>query len=158
MKRVSILICLAVVLGTTASGQEKKAQDKDVAKIPEGVIHVQLPRGAFRIENIERDGKPLLRLTAGRTVIEAQTLFLGDAKGVQQIEAIKEGMHWVRPNGGKGGIIDGGMEFEPGSTVGTLATAVHLTVDQMKAGSLYVTTTSINFEWKGQPAKLKPKP
>jgi hypothetical protein len=145
-----VLGVAAVFCGTAfahSSVQEQPA-------LADGVIHVALPPGKVRMENIVRGGKPLLRLTVGKTVIETRTLFLGDSKGVQQFEAIKEGMHWVPAKGGKGFVIDGVDAREPGSTI---AVEDYLKVENLKAGSLYVTTPSINFLW-GAAAKPKGNP
>ncbi len=95
-----------------------------------------------------------MRVTFGKTVIEAKNIFLGDAKGVQQFEAIKEGMHWVPAKGGKGFVIGGVHKHEPGSSI---AVEDYLKVENLKAGSLYVTTPSVKFLW-GADAKPIGKP
>ena len=119
--------------------------------LPDGVIHIALPPGPVRMENIVRNGKPLLRVSVGKTVIETRTLFLGDAKGAQQIEAIKEGMDWVPAKGGRGVAIDGVDMHGRGDTIGA---EDFLTLDKLKAGSVYVTTPTIKFLW-GPAAKPK---
>lgn len=121
-------------------------------KLPDGVILVKLPPGEMRKENIIRNGKPILRVTVGKTIIETRELFLGDGKGAIQIEAIKEGMHWVPASGGKGFIFDGSDTSAPGSEIHM---EHFLPVEKLKPGSLYITTPSIIFRW-GKDAK-RPK-
>ncbi|SRR5579884_1760076 len=121
--------------------------------LPEGVIHVALPPGAIKLERILKKGKPILRLTAGKAIVEARSVFLGDGKAATQFEATKEGIHWPSAKGEKGFVTDGEIIHEPGSTIGVLG-GDYLTVDQLKPGSVYVTTPSIKFDF--QPA-TKPK-
>ena len=142
---ITILACSAPGLG---------AQEGLV--LPDGVTHVALPPGELRMENVVRNGKPLLRLTVGKTVIETRTIFLGNGKGATHYEAIKEGMHWVPPEGGKGFVVDGVQTFEPGNTIGE-PSPNFIRVQNLKPGSIYITTQSIKFEF-GPGAKAKPKP
>ncbi len=123
--------------------------------VPDGVTHVALPPGDLRLENFVRNGKPVLRLTVGKTVIETRTIFLGDGKGATVYEATKEGAHWVPPEGGKGFVVDGAQIFASGSTIGE-PSPNFITVQKLKPGSVYVTTPSIKFQW-GPEAKAKPK-
>ena len=119
--------------------------------LPDEVIHVALPPGAVRLEKIDRKGKPLLRLSVGKTVIEACNIFLGDFKGATEFEATKDGIHWVRPSGKEGFVFGDVQTHDPGSTIGA---EDFLTLNKLKAGSVHVTTPSIKFEW-GPAAKPK---
>ena len=56
-------------------------------KLPNGVIWLKLPPGTVSIENTLKDGVPVLRLSVGKTVLEAPTLFLGDRFGATKYEA-----------------------------------------------------------------------
>src|SRR5262249_28751383 len=105
------------------------------------------------LERVVRKGNPLLRISVGRNVIQARTIFLGDYKGASQYEAINEGVHHVPPKGGRGFISDPGWSAE-GSSIGA---EDFLTLDKLKAGSVFVTTPSIQFLW-GPAAKPKGKP
>jgi hypothetical protein len=132
---LAAIICAAAI--TRLSAQERPA-------LPDGVIHVALPPGPVRLENITRNKKPLLRLTAGKLVIETNRLFLGDFKGAQEIEATKLGMNWVTAKGRQPFYIDGVDTHEPGSTTGADDYQI---IAQLKPGSLLVTTPSIKFVW-----------
>jgi hypothetical protein len=143
------MIVWCAVAATTAPGPTEEYLD-----LPEGVIHVALPPGKMKMEYTIKKEKPLLRVSAGKAVIEARTIFLGDGKAATQFEATKEGIHWPSAKGEKGFVIDGEWTNEPGSTIGATAEN-YITVDQLKSGSVYVTTPSIKFEFK--PA-AKPKP
>jgi hypothetical protein len=109
------------------------------SNLPDGVIHVALPPGPFRIENFVRNKKPLLRVSVGKSAIETRTLFLGDFKGVQQVEATKRGMHWVPAKCGEGPYMDGVNEFERDSTI--IAAPVNL--GKLKAGSLFLPKSQV---------------
>jgi hypothetical protein len=140
----TVVVTGLLVLGTATSlpcpGQEPLA-------LPEGVTHVALPPGALKIERIFRNKKPLLRLSVDKTVIEGRSLFLGDGKNALEYEATKEGVHHVSRTRPKGFVIDGVEVNEPGSTLGALG-GNFITVDQLKPGSVYLTTPSIKFEFK----------
>ena len=147
-------IMLSIVASVVGAAATTPHAVQEGPKIPDGVIHVKLPPGNIRMERKYRDGKPLLRFSVGQTVIEARSLFLGDAKGVQQFEAIKEGMHWVRGKGGKGTVTDGVEIHTPGALITVRGN--FLRVDELKAGSLYVTTPSIIFDF-GPASKPLPR-
>ena len=132
-------------------GREKPKEGAKDLQLPEGVIHVALPPGEVRMENIVRNGKPLIRVTVDKTVIEARSMFFGNAKGATHYEAIKEGIHWAPASGGKGGVIDGVKFIVPGNTIGD-PDFHHL--EKLKAGSLFMTTPSIRFLF-GPEAKAK---
>jgi hypothetical protein len=102
------------------------------------------------MERVVKKGKLILRLTVGKTIVEARTLFLGDGKNATQFEAIKEGIHWASPRGEKGFVTDGVITHEPGSTIGVEG-GRFISVDHLKPGNVYVTTPSIKFEFKGKP-------
>jgi hypothetical protein len=129
-------------------------QEKARPKLPDGVVHVQLPPGEVRMENIARVGKPLIRLSVGKTVIEAKSLFLGDSKGATRFESTKEGIHWMPATGAKGFIFGNGSASvrEPGSTI---EDPDFFTLEKLKAGSIFLTTPSVRFLF-GQPAKARP--
>ena len=120
---VTVSLCALLVTAAEGYDQHKKKDGKPEAnvqqwpKLPEGIIHVQLPPGQLRIDNIIRDDKPILRVTVGKTVIETRSLFLGNDKGATQYEATKEGLHWVRGIGGKGNIVGIAIIQEPGSAI-----------------------------------------
>jgi hypothetical protein len=130
------------------------AQEKERLKLSEGVIHVQLPPGEVRMENIARFGKTLIQLSVGKTVIEAKTMFLGDPKGATRFESTKEGIHWTPASGGKGFTFGNGSASvrEPATTIGD---PDFYTLDKLKPGSVFVTTPSIRFVF-GQAAKPRP--
>jgi hypothetical protein len=138
MNRWSALTSVASCVFCIAASATCAAQQSP--DLPEGVIHVALPPGTLKIENIARKERYLIRVTVGKTVIESRTVFLGDGKGAQEIEATKEGMHWVSPGRKKGFVMDGVQTHEPGSTIGVLEGAPFLTVANLKAGSVYLTT------------------
>ena len=127
---------------------EAKAKEQVSPNLPDGVTHVALPAGEVRKENLLRKGKPTIRLTVGRTVIEARSIFLGDAKGATHFEAIKEGVHWAPASGRKGVVMDGISIDEPGSTI---EDADFHPLEKLKSGSLYITTPGIRFRF-GPPA------
>jgi hypothetical protein len=114
--------------------------------LPEGVTHVALPPGTLTMERIMKNGKPLLRLTVGKTVICGRTLFLGDGKHAMQFDATKEGILWARPGGKKGPVIDGTDTYAPGSTLGA-KDGEYYKVGELKAGSVYLTTPSVKFKF-----------
>jgi hypothetical protein len=126
------------------TGIEQPKKDAKVLNLPEGVIHVAMPAGTSRRENIVRDGKPLIRLTVGKAVIEAKSIFLGDAKGATQYEAIEEGMHWVPAKGGKGVVTNGSVTEEPGTSTND---EDFVPLHRLRAGSLFITTPSHIFRW-----------
>jgi hypothetical protein len=134
------LLVLGIAISPPCAGQEPLV-------LPEGVTHVALPPGTIRLENIMKDGKHLLRLTVDKLVIHGRAFFLGDGKNALQVEATKEGMHWARPGGRKGFVIDGTDTHEPGSIIGAQG-GLYWKVGQLKPGSVYLTTPSIKFEFK----------
>ena len=142
-------VALAIV-GCILAATPLPCSTEEYLDLPEGVIHVALPPGAIKMEYTVKNGKPLLRLTAGKAVIEARTVFLGDGKAATQFEATKEGIHWPSAKGEKGFVVDGEITHEPGSTIGVLG-GDYLTVDQLKPGSVYVTTPSIKFDFRPAP-------
>jgi hypothetical protein len=145
MYRFATVLMFAVgVFGTATSppcaGQEAPA-------LPEGVTHVALPPGTLEMRHILKDGKPLLRLYVGKTVIHGRDLYLGDGKLATKYEAKKEGVHWAGPSGRKGFVFGSGFTHEPGSTIGVEG-GHYWKVEQLKPGSVYVTTPSVKFEFK----------
>jgi hypothetical protein len=122
--------------------------------LPEGVIHVALPPGAMKLEYTVKGDKPLLRVSAGKAVIVARNVFLGDGKSATEFEATRRGIHWPYPDGRPGSVVGVDIIYEPGSTIGVLGGA-YLSVKQLKPGSVYITTPSIKFDFR--PA-AKPKP
>lgn len=112
-------------------------------KLPEGVILVKLPPGEVRMENVNRDGKPVLRVSVGKTTVETQALFFGDRYGATQYQARKDGIHWMTANGGS---TQFGLTIvsQPGSATFEEA---FLTLEKLKAGSVFVTTPSLVFRW-----------
>jgi hypothetical protein len=106
---VTGLSVLGIAISPPCAGQEPLV-------LPEGVTHVALPPGTLELKNILKNGKPLLRLSVGQTVIYARNLYLGDGKHATKNEAIKEGVHWAGPSGRKGGVTNGYIH-EPGATI-----------------------------------------
>ena len=100
-------------------------------KLPEGVIHVRLPPGEFSVEDVERDGKIVLRITAGKTVIETKSFFIGDGNGAALVQAPDKRLNNKQIN-------------EPGSS---LYYEEFVPVEKLKAGSLYITTPSVFVGW-----------
>ncbi|MFO0928443.1 MAG: hypothetical protein U0736_15685 [Gemmataceae bacterium] len=100
-------------------------------KLPPGVISIRLAPGGFTVEDIERDGKILLRITAGKTVIETKSYYLGDGCGATLVEAPERRLNNVQMN-------------EPGSNL--LYEAV-IPITKLKAGSLYITSPDVNIGW-----------
>ena len=134
---VAALTVLLIFAITAGAHDEPKLPDGFIrvklppGKLPDGVIHVRLPPGEFIVEDIERDGKILLRITAGKTVIETNRFFIGDGNGAALVEAPEKRLNNKLTN-------------EPGSS---LDYAKFVTVDKLKAGSLYVTTPSVHVGW-----------
>ena len=166
-KRIAMLLCAtglvfasqyvgtdAIALGQPKKGDEKSKEGATDLRLPDGVIHVALPPGEVRMENIARNGKVFIQLSAGKTVIEAQTMFLGDSKGATRFESTKEGIHWAPASGGKGFIFGNGSPStrEPGSTIGD---PDFYALDKLKAGSVFLTTPSVRFVF-GPDAKPRP--
>ena len=129
-------------------------------ELPEGVTHVALPPGAVQWENVRTKGGMILRMTAGKTVVEGRRLFFGDGKLAIEITATAEGMHFVQWTGWKGlgesrssgnmnfsvkhGIlIDGQHVDEPG--VIWCVEPNGPKPGELKAGSVYITSPSIKF-------------
>ena len=131
-------LCFLVLLGTTSGAQdERKLPDGFLrvtlppGKLPEGVIHVRLPPGEFIVEDIKRDGKIILRITAGKTVIETNKFYMGDGNGAALEEAPEKHLN--------NKIIN-----SPGSS---LFYEKFIGVEKLKAGSLYITTPSVHVGW-----------
>jgi hypothetical protein len=122
---------------------------QDASKLPDGVIHVALPPGVVTMENVIRDGKPILRLSVDKTIVEAKTIFMGDFKGALEYEATTDGINWKRPSG-KGNLMGVKMIEQPGSTSGA---EEFLTINRLKAGSVYVTTPSLKFVFGALPPR-----
>jgi hypothetical protein len=135
---VTVMVTAALVLAAVCSGQE-------APNLPEGVTHIALPPGTVKMENITKNGKPVLRLTVGKLVIRARDLYIGDGKHATKYEATKEGVHWAGPSGKKGGVTTGYIHG-PGSTI-EVQGRDFWTVDQLKPGSVYLTTPSIKFDF-----------
>ena len=123
MRKLIITVCCLIALAVVGHSISTEAGNKKAAekalKLPDGVIHVSLPPGEVRMENIVRKGKYLIRLNVDKTVIEARTMFLGDSKGATHFESTKEGIHWLPASGGKGFLFGNGSvsSREPGSTI-----------------------------------------
>ena len=109
---------------------DAKPKAQDGPNLPDGVIHVALPKGQVRMQTT-RDDKPIYIVRAGETEIETRAFFFGDGKGAGSWDAAKEGA---------GNSYVHGV----GSTLGYQN---FLPVDKLNAGSLYITTPSINFLW-----------
>jgi hypothetical protein len=92
-------------------------------------------------------------VSVDKTVIEARDVFIGDGKAATKYEALKEGIHWASPTGERGFIVDGVIEEHPGSST-TVTGRDIFTLAELKPGSLYLTTPSINYEFR-DPLKKK---
>ena len=107
-------------------------------KLPDGVIHVKLPPGTFDLKPVKVNGKLLMRITVGKTIIETQKFYLGYRWGCTPYEVIKDEIHcWI-------GTL-AGMTAEPGSS--TFMERDYVRVDQLKPGSLLVTSPSFVYRW-----------
>jgi len=143
-----------LIVGYALAATPSPCSAEEYLNFPEGVIHVALPPGALKMQNTVNGDKPLLRVSAGKAVVVARRVFLGDGKSATEFEATKRGIHWANPDGtpplgGSGLIICG-----PGLTI-EVRGGTYLSVDQLKPGSVYITTPSIKFDFR--PA-AKPKP
>jgi hypothetical protein len=142
-----VAAALLVSLGVFCTATHSPCAAQEALKLPEGVTHVALPPGALTMKRIFKNGKPLLRVSVGRTVIHARELFLGDGVGALKYEAVKEGIHHPRPGGRKGPVVGVESISDPGTTfIGGIGT--YWGVEQLKAGSVYLTTPSIKFEFR----------
>jgi hypothetical protein len=148
MTRRVLLMAVAVGLLLAADAPTKGApappakdrEDKEALNLPEGVIHVSLPPGTIEwVRVFNKNGEPLLRVSVGKTVIEARHVFIGDGKAATEYEATKDGILWPSVKSRKGPLLkDGGMSWESGTT--GVAPGDFLAVDKLKPGSLYLTT------------------
>ena len=135
--KAAILLLIGAFTITAGAQEGRKLPDGLVrvklppGKLPEGVIHVKLPPGEFIVEDIERDGNILLRITAGKTVIETKSFFIGDGDGAALQQAPEKRLNNKQVN-------------EPGSS---LYYGSFIKVEKLKAGSLYVTTPSVFVGW-----------
>src|SRR5262249_10194423 len=102
MRMYRCAVTIGVVAALVCTGATATPAVQDGPKIPDGVIHVKLPPGELHMERFLRNDKPVLRFTVGKTVVEGQTLYLGDDKGAIQFEATRQGMHMVGPKGQQG--------------------------------------------------------
>ena len=143
---------LEVVLRGTPSLELKRrvealyAEISDKApspKLPDGVIHVRLPPGTFEMKPVKLNSKPMIRITVGKTVIETQRFFFGDRWGCTQFEATDDLIHQLPPKGGMGNTL-AGMSQEPGAGYFSQS---YVSLDQLKRGSLLVTSPSFVFRW-----------
>jgi hypothetical protein len=91
-----------------------------------------------------------LRITVGKTVIVAQTVFFGDGKCATEYEARKDGIHWLSPKDRTGFTVTGDIIDHAGGTT-SVAFGEYLTVDKLKPGSIYVTTPSIKCQFDAAP-------
>ena len=141
-----VMVALCGFLAAAVGAQEdRKLPEGFVAvtlppgKLPDGVIHLRLPPGEFSVEDIEREGKIILRITAGKTVIETKSFFIGDGTGAALVQAPSKRLGNKETN-------------EPGSS---LYYEDFISVEKLKAGSFYVTTPSVNVRWfkSAQPRK-----
>ncbi|MBI2806765.1 MAG: hypothetical protein HYX68_17435 [Planctomycetes bacterium] len=154
------LACDVVSNSAAAGAKDKKAgtgllkTQRDTIKLPEGVIHVELPRGELHMEHLARADRPLVRLSVGKTIIEGRTFFLGDAKGATKFHAEKDGIHWEPARGGKDFTFGLGSVStrQPGSTI---SDPDFFALDKLKAGSVFLTTPSIRFKF-GKKAVPRP--
>ena len=70
--------------------------------LPQGVIHVALPAGTVRFENVVSKGKPIIRFSAGGMTIDTERLFIGDGRIAVEMVVDKDGMYWPSPTGARG--------------------------------------------------------
>ena len=152
-----LLMAASLLLAAGDPTKEKPAkEEKEGPNLPEGVIHVSLPPGTIHWERIFRNGKPLLRVSVGKTVIEARNVFIGDGKAATEYEATKEGIHWPSAKGERGPVV-GGMTWGAGTT-GVPPGDFH-PADKLKPGSVYLTTQDPRMKFVFPPAaKARPKP
>ena len=105
------------------------------------------------MEYTVKNKKPLLRISSGKTVVVARSVFLGDGKAATEFVALKDGIMWANTDGSMGVVIDGKIEHGVGTTIGA---EDFITVDKLKPGSVYVTTPSIKFMFGPAPKPKKP--
>ena len=144
MVRRALLLAAVVSLLLAADAPTKNEpakpakEEKEGPNLPEGAIHVALPPGTIAWERIIRNEKPLLRLTVGKTVIEARNVFIGDGKSATEFEATKDGIYWPAPKGGQGQKFGASMSWEGGKL--RVPAKDFRTVEGLKPGSVYLTT------------------
>ena len=141
----------AVVVGCVATALPRPCAAGDYLDLPAGVIHVTLPPGDIKIEYTVKDKKPLLRITVGQTVIVAHTVFFGDGKNAKQMSAAEDGIHRVSPGGGDI-VTDGSIEWSGGTHT---FVGGYISVDQLKRGSVYLTTPTVKFKFQPEPKPEK---
>ncbi|HZT79053.1 MAG TPA: HEAT repeat domain-containing protein [Gemmataceae bacterium] len=158
MARRALLIAAmaGLLLAADAPKKDEAARPaKEGDAFPEGAIHVALPPGTVRWERIFKKGRPLLRVSVGKTVVESRRVFIGDGKMATEFEATEEGVRWPSAQGGKGSLMkEGAVTYEPGKAIGGRE-GKFLPVDRLKAGSVWLTTSSIKFDFR--PAAKKPE-
>jgi hypothetical protein len=142
-RSVAVFVTALGVLCTVALSSAQEA-----LSLPDGVTHIVLPPGTLQVKRVFKGGKPLLRLNVGKTVIHARSLFLGDGKHATKFEAVKGGIQ--RARGKKSDVFDGDIIYDPGDTIEVLGGG-YVKVDQLKPGSVYLTTPSIKFKFKPTP-------
>ena len=142
-----VLCCIGVTVaraqdGDKLPGEKKKDTTKDL-KVPEGIVHLRLPRGTVKMENVLREGKPVIRLSVKETVLEASFFFFGNEKGAIQFVAFDDGVYIVPPKGDKVQICDGVWTNQPGSKIGATE---FFNLDQLAKGNVFVSSPSIVLE------------
>jgi hypothetical protein len=111
--------------------------------LPEGVIHIKLPPGVLEIKPTKVNGKSMIRITAGKSLIETSKFYLGDRWGCTQFEIAGDVIHWIPPKGGMGDTL-AGMVKQPGTAYYSQS---FVALDQLKAGSVLLTSPSFVFRW-----------
>src|SRR5437763_9230808 len=71
---------------------------------------ISVPAGPVKVENVRTKAGMVVRVTAGKVVVEGKSLFLGDGKVAMEIEATEGGMRFHSAWGMQG----------PSESVGTI--------------------------------------
>lgn len=148
--RVAVAFALLLVASQSLAAPAPRRREGAVRRII-------LPAGAVKCENVKTPGGVVVRVTAGKVVVEGKRLFLGDGKVAMVIEATDQGMRFVHAwgmqgesestgtiGGGKFFVIDGTHTDQPGAA--WLLEPDCPTADKLEAGSVYLVTPSIHFK------------
>jgi hypothetical protein len=122
----------------------------------EKVKQVKLPAGPVKMETVKTKEGRVVRITAGKVVVEGKRLFYGDGKVAAEIVATEKGMrldYWCGekgPSKSSGPDSDGDVSVRGGTyTHGPKAvwfvTRDAPAADKLPPGSTYVVTPSVEF-------------
>jgi hypothetical protein len=148
--RLALALALLLAAAARPAPAPRPPDDSKVVK------RVTLPAGAVKWENVKTPRGVVVRVTAGKVVVEGKRLFYGDGKVATEIVATEKGMLFVHYRGGTGPsastgpdsygvetVLGGTYTHGPGATWYVEPDAP--TADKLKPGSVYVITPSIKF-------------